>query len=83
VLLVVLAIAGFLRATPGGLQVIGLLVAALWAIGLIAMFLMLEIASNWSSDIVSVLRLISPAGIIFLLAGLIVLIGCATRFARS
>jgi len=83
VLLVVLAIAGFLRAAPGGLQVIGLLVAALWAIGLIAMFLMLEIASNWSSDIVSVLRLISPAGIIFLLAGLIVLIGCATRFARS
>ena len=55
----------------------------LWAVGLIAMFLMLEIAGNWSSDIVSVLRLISPAGIIFLLAGLIVLIGCATRFARS
>ena len=82
-LLVILAIAGFLRAAPGGLQVIGLVVAALWAIGLIAMFLMLEIAGNWSSDIVSVLRLISPAGIIFLLAGLIVLIGCATRFARS
>ena len=82
-LLVVLAIAGFLRAAPGGLQVIGLLVSALWAVGLIAMFLMLEIAGNWSSDIVSVLRLISPAGIIFLLAGLIVLIGCATRFARS
>ena len=82
-LLVVLAIAGFLRAAPGGLQVIGLVVAALWAVGLIAMFLMLEIAGNWSSDIVSVLRLISPAGIIFLLAGLIVLIGCATRFARS
>jgi phage FluMu protein Com len=82
-LLVVLAIAGFLRATPGGLQVIGLAVAALWAVGLIAMFLMLEIAGNWSSDIVSVLKLISPAGIIFLLAGLIVLIGCATRFARS
>jgi len=82
-LLVILAIAGFLRAAPGGLQVIGLVVATLWAIGLIAMFLILEIAGNWSSDIVSVLRLISPAGIIFLLAGLIVLIGCATRFARS
>jgi len=82
-LLVVLAIAGFLRAAPGGLQMIGLVVAVLWAVGLIAMFLMLEIAGNWSSDIVSVLRLISPAGIIFLLAGLIVLIGCATRFARS
>ena len=82
-LLVVLAIAGFLRAAPGALQVIGLVVATLWAIGLIAMFLMLEIAGNWSSDIVSVLRLISPAGIIFLLAGLIVIIGCATRFARS
>ena len=83
VLLVILAIAGFLRAAPGGLQVIGIVVATLWAIGLIAMFVMLEIAGNWSSDFVSVLRLISPAGIIFLLAGLIVLIGCATRFARS
>jgi len=82
-LLVVLAIAGFLRAAPGALQVTGLLVATLWAIGLIALFVILEIAGNWTSDIVSVLRLISPAGIIFLLAGLIVLIGCATRFARS
>jgi len=82
-LLVLLAIAGFLRAAPGGLQVIGLVVATVWAIGLIVLFVALEILGNWSSDIVSVLRLISPAGIIFLLAGLIVLIGCATRFARS
>ena len=59
------------------------MVATLWAIGLIVLFVALEILDNWSSDIVSVLRLISPAGIIFLLAGLIVLIGCATRFARS
>ena len=50
---------------------------------LLGNLLMLEIAGNWSSDIVSVLRLISPAGIIFLLAGLIILIGCATRVARS
>jgi hypothetical protein len=82
-LLVLLAIGGFLRAAPGGLQVIGLVVATVWAVGLIALFIVLEIAGNWSGDIVSVLRLISPAGIIFLLAGLIVLIGCATRFARS
>jgi double zinc ribbon protein len=82
-LLVILAIAGFLRAAPGGLQVIGLVIATLWAIGLVVLFVALEIVGNWSSDIVSVLRLISPAGIIFLLASLIVLIGCATRFARS
>ena len=81
--LVLLALAGFLRAAPGGLQVIGLMVATLWAIGLMVLFVALEVVGNWSSDIVSVLRLISPAGIIFLLAGLIVLIGCATRFARS
>jgi hypothetical protein len=82
-ILVLLTIAGFLRAAPGGLQVIGLLIATLWAIGLIVLFVALEVVGNWSSDIVSVLRLISPAGIIFLLASLIVLIGCATRFARS
>lgn len=81
--LLLLVIAGFLRAAPGGLQVIGLLVATVWAIGLIVLFVALEIVGNWSSDIVSVLRLISPGGIIFLLASLIVLIGCATRFARS
>lgn len=78
-----LALGGFLRAAPGGLQVIGLLVATIWALGLVVLFLLLEIAGNYSSDVVSVLRVISPAGIIFLLAGLIVLIGCATRFARS
>ncbi len=83
VLLALLAVAGFLRAAPGGLQVLALVIATLWAIGLIVLFVALEIVGNWSSDIVSVLRLISPAGIIFLLASLIVLIGCATRFARS
>ena len=82
-LLLLLVVAGFLRAAPGALQVAGLLVTTIWAVGLIALFVVLEIAGNWSSDLVSVLRVISPAGIIFLLAGLIVLIGCATRFARS
>src|SRR5947207_2618302 len=82
-LLVLLVVAGFLRAAPGALQVGGLVVATIWAVGLIALFVVLEIAGNWSADLVSVLRVISPAGIIFLLAGLIVLIGCATRFARS
>ncbi|TMB50719.1 MAG: zinc ribbon domain-containing protein [Chloroflexi bacterium] len=82
-LLVLLVVAGFLRAAPGALQVGGLVVATIWAVGLIALFVVLEIAGNWSADLVSILRVISPAGIIFLLAGLIVLIGCATRFARS
>lgn len=82
-LLLLLALGGFLRAAPGALQALGLLVSTLWAIGLIALFGLLEVAGNWNGDLVSVLRTISPAGIIFLLSGLIVLIGCATRFARS
>jgi hypothetical protein len=82
-LLVFLALGGLLRAAPGGLQVIGLLIALLWAIGLAASFIALEVVVNWNGDVVSLLRAMTPAGIIFLLASLIVLIGVVTRFARS
>lgn len=82
-ILLLLAVAGFLRAAPGGLQLIGLLVALLWALGLAAAFLVIEVGGNWHGDIVDLLRALTPAGIIFLLASLIVVIGAITRLARS
>ena len=82
-ILLLLAIAGFLRARPGGLQLIGLLVALLWAIGLAGAFLIVEVGGNWNGDIVDLLRALTPGGIILLLASLIVVIGAITRLARS
>lgn len=82
-LLVVLAIAGFVRAAPGMLQRLGLGIALLWSVGLIVLFVVVELAASWSGDIVALLRDLSPAGIIFFLAALIVLIGTLTRFGRS
>jgi hypothetical protein len=83
VLLVVLAIAGFVRAAPGMLQRIGLAIALLWSVGLVILFLVVELAGNWGGDLVAVLRVLTPAGIIFFLASLIVLIGTLTRFGRA
>lgn len=82
-LLVVLAIAGFVRAAPGLLQTIGLVVALLWALALIVLFVIVELAGNWGGDLVGLLRVLTPAGIIFLLSGLIITIGVLTRFGRS
>jgi hypothetical protein len=82
-LLVILAIAGFARAAPGALQRIGLVVALLWSVALIVLFVIVELAGNWNGDLVGMLRALSPAGIIFFLASLIVLIGTLTRFGRS
>lgn len=78
-----LAIAGFARAAPGPLQVAGLLVTLLWSIGLVVLFFVVELAANWDGDVVGLLRDLTPAGIIFLLTSLILLIGSLTRFARS
>lgn len=83
VLLVVLAVAGFLRAAPGSMQVGGLVIGILWALGLAATFLVLEVGGNWNGSIIDLLRALTPAGIIFLLASLIVVIGAITRLARS
>ncbi len=83
VLLLVLAVAGFARAAPGGLQRIGLIVALVWSLALIVMFVVVELAGNWNGDLVGMLRGLSPAGIIFFLSSLIVVIGTLTRFARS
>jgi hypothetical protein len=82
-LLVVLAIAGFVRASPGALQRIGLVIALLWSVGLVVLFLVVELGGNWGGDLVAVLRALTPAGIIFFLASLIVLIGTLTRFGRA
>jgi hypothetical protein len=82
-LLVLLAIGGAVRAAPRALQTIGLLVALLWAVGLIVLFAMVEVAGSWQGDLVGMLRDLSPAGIIFFLASLIVLIGTLTRFAKA
>ncbi len=82
-LLLILAVAGFARAAPGMLQGVGLAVALLWSVGLILLFVVVELAANWGGDLVGLLRELTPAGIIFFLAGLIVLIGTLTRFGRS
>ena len=82
-LLVALAVAGFIRADPGVIQKIGLGVALLWSVGLVLLFVVVELLGNWGGDVVGVLRELSPAGIIFFLAGLIVVIGTLTRFGRS
>ena len=47
------------------------------------LFAVVEVGGNWSGDIVGMLRALSPAGIIFLLSALIVVIGTLTRFGRS
>jgi len=82
-LVLVLAIAGFVRATPGPVQTIGLIIALVWSVGIIVLFWVVEVAGNWSGDIVGMLRDLSPAGIIFMLSALIVVIGTLTRFGRS
>jgi hypothetical protein len=82
-LLVVLAIAGFMRARPGALQSLGLGVALIWAVGLAALFVVVEVVGNMGGPVTELLRSLTPGGIIFFLASLIVLIGTLTRFARS
>jgi hypothetical protein len=83
VLIVALAVAGFLRAAPGTLQRAGLAVAGLWALGLVVCFVIVEVLGGPTGDLVTLLRAMTPAGIIFLLASLIVLIGDLTRFGRT
>jgi len=82
-LLVGLAVGGFVRAAPGPIQRIALLIVLLWSLGLAALFLVVELVGGPGGDIVQVLRSLSPAGVIFLLAGLIVTIGTLTRLWRG
>jgi hypothetical protein len=82
-LLVVLAIAGFLRPAPAILQWIGLALAIIWAIGLGTLFVLVEVFGGDAGSLIDILRGLTPGGIIFLLASLIVLIGSLTRFGRG
>jgi hypothetical protein len=82
-LLVALAVGGVVRARPGGVQMIGLLVALVWAFGLLGLFVIEEVLGGPGTDILEVLAALSPGGIIFALASLIVLIGVSTRFGRG
>jgi hypothetical protein len=61
----------------------GLVVALLWGVGVVILFLVVEVGGAWGGDIVGLLRDLTPAGIIFFLAALIVNIGVLTRFGRS
>ena len=82
-LLAVLAVAGFLRARPGILQILALAVALAWAIGLAALFVIEELLGGPGGGLVEILSALTPGGIIFLLASMIVVIGTLSRFGRS
>lgn len=83
VILAALAVGGFLRAKPGPVQLAGLVIALVWSVGIVVLFLVVELAGNWDGDIVGLLRVLTPAGIILMLASLIVIIGSLTRLGRS
>lgn len=77
------AVAGLVRARPGPIQMAGLVVGLLWSVALVVLFVAVELAGNWDGDLVGLLRLLTPAGIIFMLTSLIIVIGTLTRFGRS
>ena len=79
----VLAVAGIAKATPGMLQVIGLVVSLVWALGLLILFVVVEVLGSDAGDLLGMLAALSPAGIIFALSSLIVIIGALTRFGRG
>lgn len=83
VVLLLLAAAGLVRGAPGTIQRVGLAIALIWSLGLAAMFVVVELLGGPGGDLVDILRALSPAGIIFLLAGLIVAIGSLTRLWRA
>jgi hypothetical protein len=82
-LLAALAAGGVARARPGVIQLVGLVASLLWAVGLVALFVVVEAISGAGGDLLQMLAGLSPAGIIFALASLIVVIGCLTRFGRG
>lgn len=82
-LLVALAVSGFVRPVPGGIQRTGLAVAMAWGLALALLFVVVELLGGPGRGLVDMLRGLSPGGIIFLLAGLIVMIGSLTRLWRA
>jgi hypothetical protein len=82
-LLLLLAIGGLLRPAPAIVQLAGLVVALVWAIGLALLFVVVEVIGGPGGTLIDILRALTPGGIIFLLAGLIVVIGALTRVGRG
>jgi hypothetical protein len=82
-LLLILAVAGIARRVPGPGQLIGLVIALLWAIGLVVLFVIVEVLGAGGGDVIDILRALTPGGIIFMLASLIVVIGVLTRLGRG
>ncbi|MGH2456958.1 MAG: hypothetical protein ACRDHD_11965, partial [Candidatus Limnocylindria bacterium] len=82
-LLAILAVGGFLRPAPAIIQLAGLLVALVWAIGLAVLFVVVELVGGPGGELLDVLRALTPGGIIFFLASLIVVIGSLTRIGRG
>lgn len=82
-LLVVLAVAGLLRAVAGRGQRGGAWIAIVWSAGFIAGFLLVEVAGGFDSGLIGLLRGMSPAGLIGFLASLIAIVGAVTRLADS
>lgn len=82
-LLLALVVGGLARGRPGPIQSIGLGLALIWAIGLAVLFVVVEVLGNTGGPLTELLRALTPGGIIFFLASLIVVIGTLTRFARS
>ena len=83
VILVALAVAGFILPAPHTVQRVGLAIALAWGLGLALLFLLVELVGGPGGDLLRVLRSLSPGGIIFLLGGLIVAIGSLTRLWRA
>jgi ribosomal protein L40E len=81
--LLTLAAIGPWRAAPGRAQRIGLLLALAWGAGLSLLFLVVELIGGPGGGMIETLRALSPAGVIFFLAGLVAVIGSLTRLARG
>ena len=82
-LLLILAVVGFARARPRIVQVLGLLLALVWVLGLGGLFVTIEVMGADTTELTQLLRSLSAGGIIFFLSSIVIVIGVLTRFARS
>ena len=61
-LLVALAVAGIAKATPGMLQVIGLTISLLWSLGLLILFVVVEVLDSDAGDLLDHAGRAQPRG---------------------
>lgn len=80
-LLLVLAVVGALRGSPGRPQRVGLGIALAWCVAFALLFVVVEIGSGLGGGLIDLLRGLSPSGLIGFLAGVIGSIGVVTRLA--